>query len=164
MKILFSVFLLLVVTFSVPSQESNAEKKEKKTMDTTSVKKHQVNKNSEKPIEESGDEKNEVKKNVPISFSKEIFPLLQKHCMPCHSEEEENPSELYFQSYETLMKGGKNGAPIISGKGDSSMFVKKLRPKPAFGDQMPLPKRKPKLSEEIIQIFIDWMNQGAKKN
>jgi len=161
MKIYVSVLLFFVSTDSFFSQESStSEKTKKKKNDTTSTTVIQERKNSEENVETN----KELGKNVTVSFSKVIFPLLQKHCMPCHSEEEENPSELYFESYEMLMHGGKNGVPIISGKGDSSMFIQKLRPKPTFGDQMPLPKRKTKLSEEVIQIFVDWINQGAKKN
>ncbi|MBS4029191.1 MAG: hypothetical protein KGZ58_11240 [Ignavibacteriales bacterium] len=127
------------------SVQSNSESKEKKKADSTLV----IEKKQQPQI---------------VSFSKDVYPLIDKHCMPCHAEEEENPSELHFDSYESLFEGGKNGSPILVGKGDSSLIVKKLRPNPAFGNQMPLPKKKEKLSEDVIKIFVQWINQGAKNN
>jgi len=129
-------------------------------------KKIEVKKNDEKSKDEKSKKegKTDIKENPLLTFTKDINPLIQKTCMPCHAESESNASELYFDSYESIFKGGKHGNPIIPGKGDSSMFVKKLLTNPPFGDQMPTPKRKPKLSEDQIKIFIEWINQGAKKN
>ena len=127
---------------------------------------HFSKKNDEKSKDEKSKKegKTDIKANPLLTFTKDINPLIQKTCMPCHAESESNASELYFDSYESIFKGGKHGNPIIPGKGDSSMFVKKLLTNPPFGDQMPTPKRKPKLSEDQIKIFIEWINQGAKKN
>jgi len=34
-----------------------------------------------------------------------------------------NPSELYLESYEGLMNGGKHGKAVIPGNADSSLLV-----------------------------------------
>lgn len=83
--------------------------------------------------------------------------------MPCHSEEQMNPSELCIDSYKSIMDGGKHGKPVVPRKATVSLMIQKLSEKPPFGDHMPLKAKEP-LSEEEMKILIDWINQGAKKN
>src|ERR1700741_3052690 len=61
-----------------------------------------------------------------ISYKKDIVPIFNKYCFPCHTEDNMNPSELYLESYADIMKGGKHGSPIVSGKPDSSFLVLKI--------------------------------------
>ena len=98
-----------------------------------------------------------------VSFKNDVFPLVKKNCLPCHSEEQMNPSELYMDSYDGIMTGGKHGKPIVAGKVKESLMIQKLGELPPFGDRMPLKAKQP-LSDEEIKILIDWINQGAKKN
>jgi len=102
-------------------------------------------------------------KNKPVSFSKDVFPVIKKHCLPCHASDSENPSELFMDSYSDLVKGGKHGKPIVPKKGDESIIVQKLKSPPPFGDQMPL-MTKQKLTDDEVEIFKQWIDQGAKKN
>lgn len=96
-----------------------------------------------------------------ISFDKEVFPIIRSNCLPCHLAENENPSGLALDNYETLMKGGEHGSTVVPGKPKESYLYLKLLPNPPFGKQMARNKRK--LSEEEIQIIYDWIEQGAKK-
>ena len=97
-----------------------------------------------------------------VSYSQEIFPLLKKRCVGCHYPGNEfNESELAMESYESLMKGGVHGSPVVAGHADSSLIIKKLRPNPPFGQQMPL-MSKQKLTEEEIGLIAEWIDQGAK--
>jgi hypothetical protein len=105
------------------------------------------------------------------TFKKDVFPVIQKHCLPCHAEDNFNPSELSLDSYDQLMQGGKNGAPVVAGKASESMLLKKLGEKPPFGDRMPLNKKqviaegKAKyLSPAELKIIAEWINSGAKNN
>src|SRR5206468_4119662 len=91
-------------------------------------------------------------KTAKISFKKNVFPILKMNCIPCHTEDEMNPSELFMESYESIMKGGKHGPPVVAGKADSSLMVRKLIPPPPFGDPMPL-KRKTLLSADTVDII-----------
>ncbi|MEK7264205.1 MAG: c-type cytochrome domain-containing protein [Bacteroidota bacterium] len=165
-KIILSIFTLTMLFFAV----TDAQEAKAIPSDTVSKKMMPVEKKKEMPADstkmkkEKTSAKKDEKKGKQLSFSKDIFPIIKTTCLPCHKEEDMGPSELYFDSYETMMKGGKHGAPIIAGKGDSSIIVKKLRPNPPFGDQMPDSKKIPKLTDEQIKLFIDWINQGAKKN
>ena len=106
-----------------------------------------------------------------VSFKDDVFPVISKHCLPCHAEDNFNPSELSLDSYELMMQGGKNGALVVPGKAKESLLTKKLGETPPFGDRMPLNKKqvisegKAKyLSEAELKIITEWINQGAKNN
>ena len=106
-----------------------------------------------------------------VSFKGDVFPVIKEHCLPCHSEDNFNPSELSLDSYDLLMQGGKNGATVVAGKANESILVKKLGEAPPFGDRMPLNKKqviaegKAKyLSASELKIIADWINEGAQNN
>jgi hypothetical protein len=103
------------------------------------------------------------KKDPEVSYTKEIVPIIQKHCISCHSSDEERPSGLYMDSYEMLMKGGRHGTCIIPGNAKESILYQKLQPNPPFGRWMPPPK-KLKLTPEQIDLIRLWIDQGAKNN
>lgn len=113
--------------------------------------------------------KEDAKKSKPkpppsaISFKKEVFPIIKTNCLPCHTEDQMNPSELYMESYARLMKGGKHGPPVVPGKADSSLIIRKLIPPPPYGDPMPL-RRKTALSADTVNTVKKWINQGARDN
>ncbi len=98
-----------------------------------------------------------------VSYKTDVVPVIKKYCLPCHTEDQMNPSELYLDSYEGLIHGGKHGSPVVASKADSSLMIRKLGSPPPFGDQMPL-KAKILPTEPEIKILRDWINQGAKNN
>ena len=98
-----------------------------------------------------------------ISYKKEIFPVFKTYCLPCHTEDQMNPSELYLDTYEGLMNGGKHGKPLIAANPDSSLLMLKLGAKSPFGDPMPL-KRKTLMPQDTVDILRKWIGQGAKNN
>ena len=111
------------------------------------------------------------KKTGSVSFKDDVFPVVKKHCLPCHAEDNFNPSELSLDSYELMMQGGKNGTLVVAGKAGESLLMKKLGERPPFGDRMPLNKKqvisegKAKyLSDSELNILSEWINQGAKNN
>ncbi len=106
-----------------------------------------------------------------VSFKRDVFPVISKRCLPCHAEENFNPSELALDSYAKLMAGGKHGPPVKPGDAKESILVQKLSPTPPFGDPMPRERKKRKddpwtkqLSAEEIKVISDWIDQGAKDN
>jgi hypothetical protein len=106
-----------------------------------------------------------------VSFKNDIVPLLTKYCMPCHAEENANKSELFLDSYASLLKGGKHGEALVPGKPEESRIILKLSEKPPFGDRMPLQsKRKLKtgppvyLSDDEVALLSKWIAEGANDN
>lgn len=118
-----------------------------------------------------GQEARKQKNGASVSFKKDVFLIIKKQCLPCHAEENFNPSELSLDSYELLMAGGKHGSPVIAGKPKQSILIQKLSTTPPFGDPMPFDTKKKKgepskkkLSDEEIKLITDWIDQGAKDN
>lgn len=106
-----------------------------------------------------------------LSFKKDISPIVQKRCLPCHAEDNFNPSELSMDDYERMSAGGKNGKIWVGGDSRESLIIKKLSEKPPFGDRMPLNSKKTIeagkakwLSEEEIKTIAQWIDEGAKDN
>lgn len=94
-----------------------------------------------------------------ITYEADIKPIIQRYCLPCHLEESENPSQLNMDTFGMLMKGGKNGVPVVPGRPDSSLLYIKMLPDPPFGRQMP--RNRKKVSEEDIRLIREWISQGA---
>jgi hypothetical protein len=100
-------------------------------------------------------------KSKKLTYSVDIAPIVDRLCLPCHLAENENPSGLSLDSFDTLMKGGEKGNPIIPGKPDESFLYTKLLPDPPFGKQMPRGRKK--MTEEEIRTIREWIEQGAVK-
>jgi uncharacterized membrane protein len=98
-----------------------------------------------------------------LSFQKDIFPIIEEHCLPCHLREERNLSRLFMDNYELLMKGGFNGPPVKPGDADVSLLIKKIGPEPPFGERMPMGGGE-HLTDEAIELIATWIDQGAKNN
>ncbi len=118
---------------------------------------------------QEGKTKQGGKGGASVSFKGDVTPILKKHCLPCHAEENFNPSELSLDSYSNLIAGGKHGSPVVPGKASESIIVQKVGSNPPFGDQMPLVKKKnaanpDRLTAGEIDTIKVWINQGAKDN
>jgi hypothetical protein len=121
---------------------------------------------------ENGQAKRLSAKNAPeVSFKRDVFPILERKCLPCHAEDNFNPSELSLDDYDLMKAGGKNGVLWVEGKSSESILVKKLDEKPPFGDRMPLNSKKKiasgtaeYLTETQIDTIAVWIDQGAKNN
>jgi hypothetical protein len=107
----------------------------------------------------------------PLSFRKDVFPIIEKKCLPCHSSDNLNPSELSLDDYEGMEAGGKNGPAWLAGKPDESNLVRKLSEKPPFGERMPLNSKKKIaegrarwLTDDEIKTIAQWIEEGAKNN
>ena len=112
----------------------------------------------------SKQKKSEKKKShAPLSYHKDVFPIITTYCLPCHTEDQMNPSQLYLDTYQNMTAGGKHGKPIVPGRADSSLIVQKLSLHPPFGDPMPM-KRKTPFSDDTLRIIKTWIDQGAKDN
>jgi hypothetical protein len=95
-----------------------------------------------------------------VSYQKQIAPLFQKYgCSSCHG----GSGGLFVTSYAQLMQGGNHGPVVVPGNADSSNIIKKLSLNtPPFGVRMP--QGGPYLPDSTIQLFRNWINQGALNN
>jgi hypothetical protein len=110
-----------------------------------------------------GQDSTKAQAPTEVSFSKDVAPVLDKFCVTCHSSEEDHPSQLFMDTYESLMNGGKHGKAIVPGNSKESLISQKLSDEPPFGKMMP-PPRKPRPTPEQVALILAWIDQGAKKN
>jgi WD40 repeat protein len=94
----------------------------------------------------------------PVLYEKDIEPILINKCQFCHS----GPvieAKLDMTTYDTLMKGGRSGKPVVPGKSAESLLVKAAgrTGKP----YMPPVKEEPLTPQELALIKL-WIDQGAK--
>jgi hypothetical protein len=108
---------------------------------------------------------------IEVSFKSQILPIFKRQCLPCHAEDNFNPSNLSLDSHELLLSGGKHGATVVPGKASESILFQKIGSKPPFGDRMPLDPKKRRgepsmksLSQDEITLIGEWIDQGAKGN
>ena len=92
-----------------------------------------------------------------ISFKNDIQPILAERCaIPgCHAVP--HVAGLNLSQYDTFKRGGNSGAAFIPGNGRGSLVVKRID-----GGGMPLIP--PPLNAEQVQLFIDWIDEGAENN
>ena len=96
-----------------------------------------------------------------LTYTKDVAPVIKSYCIPCHLEENENPSGLALDDYEKTMKGGNHESTVVPRKPQESYLYLKILPNPPFGKQMA--RNKKKLTEEETKTIYDWIAQGAKK-
>lgn len=106
---------------------------------------------------------------IPFSGSKEtggnsfyalhIHPVLDSKCESCHGSGSAK-ADLRVDSYDALMRGGKDGAVIVAGKPEASMLLSRVTLQPSDPHFMPAEGRTPLTSEEVSWIRA-WIRAGA---
>src|SRR5260221_3277902 len=94
----------------------------------------------------------------PVSFRREIAPLLQRRCAACHGEESAKGG-YRLDSYKLMSKAGESDlAPIVAGKAEKSELYQLLI-EPDANDRMP--QRADALPKREIALVERWLNEGA---
>jgi hypothetical protein len=85
-----------------------------------------------------------------VSFSKDIWPVVQKFALPAHG----GRGGVFLESYNDIMKY------VVPGKPEESVLMDALtgtNGHPVMPPGNPFP-------QATIQLFYDWILQGAKNN
>lgn len=94
--------------------------------------------------------------NDKVDFVKDVFPVLETHCVSCHTADDAEGG-LVMETFAGLLRGGKSGASITAGVPDSSrlllMASGKMEPK--------MPPDDEGLSESELELLSRWIEQGA---
>ena len=97
---------------------------------------------------------------VPDSFyQQQINPILDANCVSCHGESKMKGG-LRVDSYDLLMKGGKDGLVIVAGQPERSLLVQRVTLPEGHKLFMPA-EGKPPLKPEQIALIRAWILQGA---
>ncbi len=109
----------------------------------------------------------------PVSFSKEIKPILDANCLECHDGSGEGSAASGFsvKTYDSIMKGTKFGPVIEPGSSVSSslyrmvahMVDEEIQMPPHHGESLAQGRGEP-LAEGQIESIKNWIDQGAKNN
>jgi hypothetical protein len=94
---------------------------------------------------------------IPVDFTQEILPVLQEHCVRCHSGDQP-AGRLQLDSYQAMTRGGQSGRLLIPGVPERSLLAAVLttadptKRMPREGDAVP---------SEKIALVVRWIRQGA---
>ena len=94
---------------------------------------------------------------APVSFEREVMPLLEKRCNKCHYPEEQRGG-LDLTRIATMLRGGDDlGPAIVPLKPDESPLIQVLT-----GAKKPeMPKKGEKLPAAEIELLRRWITEGA---
>jgi uncharacterized membrane protein len=95
-------------------------------------------------------------------FADLIQPILEQRCAACHGPEK-HKADLSVESYETLLKGGKNGPVLVVGQAVDSPLISRLLLPLDDDDHMP-PQGKPQPTLAEIAALQWWIDGGASGN
>ena len=91
----------------------------------------------------------------PISFYRQVRPILQRHCSGCHQPAKVG-GNLQLISYDTFKKGGDTGASFVAGNPDESLVVKQIS-----GTKPEMPLNSDPLTAAQVETIRNWISQGA---
>jgi hypothetical protein len=94
----------------------------------------------------------------PISFNREILPILANNCFACHGpDEKKRETKFHFDTQEGMF--AKRGV-IEPGNAAESLLVEKITdPNPK--DRMPPPDSGHSLTPQQIYLLRRWIDEGA---
>ncbi|MBS1804257.1 MAG: hypothetical protein JST28_12890 [Acidobacteria bacterium] len=95
-------------------------------------------------------------------YAQHIHPVLDAKCVSCHGSGSAK-ADLRLDSYDDMMRGGKDGAVVVAGKPEASLLVARVTLQPGDPHFMPAEGRTPLTSEEISWIRA-WIRAGATKS
>lgn len=93
-----------------------------------------------------------------VQYLTQIKPILQSRCYSCHSALRKK-SGLRVDTAALLAAGGDSGVAISPGKSDESLLVDMLTGE--LGLRMPPEGEGEPLSEEQVDLFKRWIDEGA---
>ncbi len=103
------------------------------------------------------------KEEPTVSFTWDVYPIVQLRCLPCHSPPDGHGyhmTGLDLETYEGLMKGSYYGRAVIPGDSRHSLLNMVAEGRIYPGARMHSTK-KPMPPEEA-EILRRWVEQGAR--
>jgi WD40 repeat protein len=97
-----------------------------------------------------------VEKPKPVSFYRQVRPILQRHCAGCHQPAKAG-GKLLLTTYEDFQKGGEGGPCFEAGKPDESLIITYVS-----GEKPLMPLNADPLSPQQVELLTRWIAEGAK--
>ncbi|MBT5846806.1 MAG: hypothetical protein HOH86_09450, partial [Verrucomicrobiales bacterium] len=98
----------------------------------------------------------------PVSYFKQIRPILQANCQGCHQPAKAKGGYV-MTDFAGLLKGGDNeGVAVVPGKPMDSAMLTLIAPDKDGETEMP--KDKEPLHSAEIELITKWIAEGAKND
>ena len=100
-----------------------------------------------------------VEAQAKIDFVRDIQPIFQTSCMPCHTSE--NPkAQLRLDNKTFVLKGGISGAVIIPSNSKASRLMQRIL---GEGGDAQMPKGRDPLKPEQIELIRRWIDEQVSE-
>ena len=96
----------------------------------------------------------------PEYYTTKVKPIFEAQCGNCHMDGYRKGG-LAMDTRAGMLKGGRDGAALVPGDPEKSLLVKLIRHEGPVDDPMPMPPKKPKMSDAEIAIVTAWVKAGA---
>ncbi len=103
-----------------------------------------------------------------VDFQKQIWPILEKRCIECHSApvtdasgKAKKPKGGVIFNNKADMLTSKKGKLVVAKKSADSMMIHSISLPADAEDRMPPAKKGDPLAKEDIKLLSDWIDQGA---
>src|SRR5579862_2593126 len=94
--------------------------------------------------------------DAPVSFYRQVKPILQKRCQGCHQPATQG-GKLILTSYEAFKAGGSGGPAFVPGRPQDSAIMRYI-----VGNPPAMPKNQKALEADQVDLIKRWIAQGAK--
>ncbi|HWW88305.1 MAG TPA: PSD1 and planctomycete cytochrome C domain-containing protein, partial [Vicinamibacterales bacterium] len=92
----------------------------------------------------------------PVSFSKDVEPILESSCRSCHGETMQM-GKLDLRTSESALQGGTRGSDLVPGNAEGSRLYRRI----AGLEQPAMPAQGAPLTAGQISIVRQWIDEGA---
>ena len=92
-----------------------------------------------------------------VDFQRDIRPLFEAHCSTCHNDRRAE-SGLSLDSYESALKGGASGRPVLGGTVKTNEILRRVQ---STNPDERMPFEADALSPTSIERLMDWVKQGT---
>lgn len=116
-----------------------------------------------KLLGEEPKEKKEEQEKIPLEqqvvYADIVQPILNLRCVECHKEEK-SKGKLRLDTFDLIVKGGKEGSSIDPGDADNSNIIFRAELPEDDEEHMP-PEGKTDIEDHELAILKWWINEGA---
>lgn len=115
-----------------------------------------------------GKEAKEPKKAEAVDFEKQIWPILEKNCLECHSKaapgadgKVKKPKGGVVLDSKDAITAGKKGKLLVAKKSGESLLYTSISLAADHEDRMPPAKKGEPLPKEQQDLIKQWIDDGA---
>ena len=99
--------------------------------------------------------------SAAVDFQRQVRPILSENCFLCHGPDAgTRMANLRLDTHEGAFASRKNGVPIVPGKPDESLLIKRVFAEKT-GMRMPPPQAHKTLTETQKELLKAWIAEGA---